>query len=80
MRYLADSPMWQYFDFQYPEFAKECRNMRLGLVTDDFNTEYECVSLHKACHISTIQFATMHEHETTIFHVVTTCTWSKCAW
>ncbi|KAK9073871.1 hypothetical protein SSX86_006465 [Deinandra increscens subsp. villosa] len=37
LRHPADSPAWKTFDFTYPEFAKECRNVRLGLASDGFN-------------------------------------------
>lgn len=37
MRHPADSEEWKNFDKQYPEFAKEIRNVRLGLATDGFN-------------------------------------------
>ncbi|GKB84680.1 uncharacterized protein Tco_0956952 [Tanacetum coccineum] len=31
------SPAWKTFDFKYPDFAKEPRNVRLGLASDGFN-------------------------------------------
>lgn len=37
LRHPADSPAWNTFDFKYPEFAKEPRNVRLGLASDGFN-------------------------------------------
>lgn len=37
LRHPADSPAWQNFDFRYPEFAKDPRNVRLGLASDGFN-------------------------------------------
>ncbi|XP_071940083.1 uncharacterized protein [Coffea arabica] len=37
MRHPADSPAWQTFDHLHPEFAKDCRNVRLGLASDGFN-------------------------------------------
>ncbi|KAL3846276.1 hypothetical protein ACJIZ3_003679 [Penstemon smallii] len=37
MRHPADSPAWKTFDFENPEFAKDPRNVRLGLATDGFN-------------------------------------------
>ncbi|XP_042441186.1 uncharacterized protein LOC122026513 [Zingiber officinale] len=37
MRYPADSPAWQTFDHKHPEFAKDPRNIRLGLASDGFN-------------------------------------------
>nr|XP_043619752.1 uncharacterized protein LOC122591556 [Erigeron canadensis] len=37
LRHPADSPAWKTFDFEYPEFAKESRNVRLGLASDGFN-------------------------------------------
>ena len=37
MRHPADTPVWQSFDYQNPEFAKDPRNVRLGLASDGFN-------------------------------------------
>ncbi|XP_042465731.1 uncharacterized protein LOC122048202 [Zingiber officinale] len=37
MRHPADSPSWQTFDHKHPEFAKDPRNIRLGLASDGFN-------------------------------------------
>ncbi|GJZ96521.1 putative transposon, En/Spm-like, transposase-associated domain protein [Tanacetum coccineum] len=37
LRHPADSPAWKTFDFKYPDFAKEPRNVRLGLASDGFN-------------------------------------------
>ncbi|XP_042396490.1 uncharacterized protein LOC121986596 [Zingiber officinale] len=37
MRHPADSPAWQMFDHNHPEFAKDRRNIRLGLASDGFN-------------------------------------------
>ena len=37
MRHPADSPTWLHFDSQYPDFAAEKRNVRLGLASDGFN-------------------------------------------
>ncbi|XP_071728182.1 uncharacterized protein [Rutidosis leptorrhynchoides] len=37
LRHPADSPAWKTFDHQSREFAKEPRNVRLGLESDGFN-------------------------------------------
>ncbi|KAL6509602.1 hypothetical protein OROGR_022912 [Orobanche gracilis] len=37
MRHPADSPAWQTFDYNHPDFAKEPRNVRLGLTADGFS-------------------------------------------
>ncbi|KAL3810174.1 hypothetical protein ACJIZ3_000048 [Penstemon smallii] len=37
MRHPADSPAWHTFDYHHPDFAKDSRNVRLGLATDGFN-------------------------------------------
>ena len=34
MRHPADGEAWQDFDREYPDFAKDARNIRLGLATD----------------------------------------------
>ncbi|CAH9142220.1 unnamed protein product [Cuscuta epithymum] len=36
MCHPSDSPAWKHFDTTYPRFAKEARNVRLGLCTDGF--------------------------------------------
>nr|XP_011462080.1 PREDICTED: uncharacterized protein LOC101292880 [Fragaria vesca subsp. vesca] len=33
----ADGEAWKHFDRSFPEFAGDCRNVRLGLATDGFN-------------------------------------------
>ncbi|XP_071699583.1 uncharacterized protein [Rutidosis leptorrhynchoides] len=37
LRHLADSLAWKTFDYENIEFAKEPRNVRLGLASDGFN-------------------------------------------
>ncbi|CAM8907761.1 unnamed protein product [Rhodiola kirilowii] len=37
IRHPADGESWKTFDKDYPEFASEIRNVRLGLATDGFN-------------------------------------------
>ncbi|OMP05644.1 Transposon, En/Spm-like protein [Corchorus capsularis] len=37
MRHPVDSEAWQQFNRTHPEFAHECRNVRLDLCTDGFN-------------------------------------------
>ncbi|KAM6563591.1 hypothetical protein CsatB_023589 [Cannabis sativa] len=37
LRHPADAEVWKDFDRQYPNFAKETRNVRLGFATDGFN-------------------------------------------
>lgn len=37
MRHPVDGKAWQEFDKRYPDFAKEPRNVRLGLAADGFN-------------------------------------------
>ncbi|XP_071704181.1 uncharacterized protein [Rutidosis leptorrhynchoides] len=37
LRHPADSPAWKTFDYENKEFAKEPRNVRLGLASDGFN-------------------------------------------
>ena len=37
MRHPVDGKAWKEFDKRYPEFAKEPRNIRLGLAADGFN-------------------------------------------
>nr|GEV46961.1 hypothetical protein [Tanacetum cinerariifolium] len=37
MQHLVDGRSWKKFDTKYPDFAKEPRNVRLGLAADGFN-------------------------------------------
>ncbi|XP_059654530.1 uncharacterized protein LOC132301279 isoform X1 [Cornus florida] len=37
LRHPADSLVWDHFDKKYPEFARDSRNVRLGLASDCFN-------------------------------------------
>ena len=37
MRHPADSKAWKHFDKEHTKFAKEARNVRLGLASDGFN-------------------------------------------
>ncbi|XP_042410119.1 uncharacterized protein LOC121999513 [Zingiber officinale] len=37
MRHPADSPAWQTFDHKHSKFAKDPRNIKLGLASDGFN-------------------------------------------
>ena len=37
MSHPADGEAWQDFDREYPDFADDARNLRLGLATDGFN-------------------------------------------
>jgi hypothetical protein len=37
MSHPADGDAWQDFDKEYLEFARDVRNIRLGLATDGFN-------------------------------------------
>ncbi|XP_074267012.1 uncharacterized protein LOC141590313 [Silene latifolia] len=37
MRHPSDSEAWKDFDKQFPDFALDARNVRLGLATDGFN-------------------------------------------
>lgn len=37
MRHPADGEAWKHFDREYGWFAKDARNIRLGIATDGFN-------------------------------------------
>ncbi|CAM8879424.1 unnamed protein product [Rhodiola kirilowii] len=37
IRHPTDGEAWKKFDSDFPEFASEIRNVRLGLAIDDFN-------------------------------------------
>jgi len=36
-RHPIDSIQWKKFDYEFPEFGKESRNIQLGLVTNEMN-------------------------------------------
>ncbi|CAL1399254.1 unnamed protein product [Linum trigynum] len=46
LRHPADARAWKDFDARYPDFAKEPRNIRLGLATDGFNPFRNLSSTH----------------------------------
>ncbi|XP_022007380.1 uncharacterized protein LOC110906580 [Helianthus annuus] len=37
LRHVADSPQWRNFDYDYPDFGNEVRNIRFGLSSDGIN-------------------------------------------
>ena len=51
MCHPSDGEVWKYFDYVYPEFTSEPRNVRLGLCTDGFTlynlsaSPYSCWSV-----------------------------------
>ncbi|XP_062118305.1 uncharacterized protein LOC133831919 [Humulus lupulus] len=47
LRQLADAEVWKDFDRQYPYFAKESRNVRLGFATDGFNPFSDLSNLYR---------------------------------
>ena len=48
LKHPTDELAWKHFDETFPDFAKDCRNVRLGLASDGFNlfgnmsTTYSC--------------------------------------
>ena len=49
LRHPADGQSWKDFDSLYPDFAKDSRNLRLGLASDGFNP-YQTMSIsHSTC-------------------------------
>ncbi|XP_026459461.1 uncharacterized protein LOC113360133 [Papaver somniferum] len=48
MRHPVDSSAWRCADSFFPEFAKEARNVTLGIATDGFNP-YGCFGLNYSC-------------------------------
>jgi hypothetical protein len=49
MSHPADGEAWQDFDRVYPDFAKDARNLRLGLATDRFNPFLEKNTKYSMC-------------------------------
>lgn len=46
IRHPADASQWKFFDLMYPEFAKETRNVKFALGTDEMNPFSEKRSVH----------------------------------
>jgi hypothetical protein len=59
MSHLADGEAWQDFDRKYPNFAKDARNLRLGLATDGFNPFSE-KTLNTTCGLYLLCHTTFH--------------------
>jgi hypothetical protein len=57
----ADGEAWQHFDKEFPDFAMDARNLRLGLATDRFNpfSEKKHKIQHVACVCCAIQPSTL---------------------
>ncbi|CAN1125381.1 hypothetical protein LINPERPRIM_LOCUS31644 [Linum perenne] len=47
----ADDRAWKDFDIRYPDFAKDPRNIRLGMATDGFNPFRTLSSTHSTWHV-----------------------------
>jgi hypothetical protein len=60
MSHPADGEAWHDFDKQYPDFAKDARNLRLGLATDGFNPFSEKKILNTACGLYLLCHTTFH--------------------
>ena len=56
MRHPADSPAWLHFDSQYPDFAVENRNVRLGLANDGFNLFTNMSRRYSICPVMTVVY------------------------
>ncbi|XP_022031474.1 uncharacterized protein LOC110932449 [Helianthus annuus] len=46
LRHVADSPQWRNFDYDYPDFGNEVRNIRFGLSSDGINPFRNMSSSH----------------------------------
>ncbi|XP_026442986.1 uncharacterized protein LOC113342769 [Papaver somniferum] len=49
LRHHVDSPAWKQVDSKWPEFAREPRNLRLGLSNDGFNPNNNSVGGNYSC-------------------------------
>ena len=47
----ADGEAWNHFDRSFPDFASECRNVRLGLATDGFNPTGDMNNSYSIWHV-----------------------------
>lgn len=81
-RHLADSSSWKEFDQMYPNFARDPRNVRLGLMSGRF-TPYSDIS--KPYSIWSIvvfpyNLPLMEMHEKTFFFSNLINSWTKSTW
>ena len=76
--HTSDYLAWPTFDHQHPEFAKDCRNVRLGLASDEFNQFRNMNPSHSTRPVVLMpcEFTSLDVHETTIFHVIIVDTWT----
>lgn len=54
VRHPADAEAWKDLDARYPDFAKDCRNIRLGIVSDGFNSFRNMSSKHSTWRVMLI--------------------------
>jgi len=56
MSHPADGEAWQDFDRENPDFAKDARNLRLGLATDRFNLFWEKNTEYSMWHVFVVPY------------------------
>ena len=54
LRHPVDSPMWQLVNQMWPEFASDCRNLRLVISADGINPHNSMTSKHSCWPVLTI--------------------------
>ncbi|RVW62801.1 hypothetical protein CK203_058901 [Vitis vinifera] len=66
LRHPVDSPTWQLVNQMWPEFASDCRNLRLAISADGINPHSSMTSRHSCWPVLTITYnlpLVMHEEE-----------------
>jgi hypothetical protein len=56
IRHPADGSQWRLIDREFPEFAKDARNIQFGLSTNGFNPFDEFSSGHSTWHVTLCMF------------------------
>lgn len=77
MRHPTNSPAWQTFDHLHLNFAKDPRNIRLGLSAGGLNPFRSKNNSHSTWPVTLMSYnAAWRVHETIILHVIYTYTWT----
>ena len=76
MRHPGNNEEWKEFDLQHPNFALEPRNVRLGLVTDEFNHFGNMNNYSKCLSYLSPMTTALVGYEEAIFYVVLFYFWS----
>ena len=51
LKHPADAEGWKHFDYEYPDFASNPHNVRLGLASDGFNSFGQMSTSYSMWHV-----------------------------